>query len=143
MKLFARWLRGAQGANANPVSSDPGLEMISRFGEEMGEYLWEVQRTYEPKPFHGRVHVFVSQYRPTGWLADPSLGWGRLATEGAEAVRFEGDHESLFDEPAAGLAAATIAAALASPRGPRPLESARSVRRPFTPTANPRQRTRS
>ena len=114
MKLV-RWLRSSLGAKADPDSSDPGMDMISRFGEEMWEYFWKLQLAYEPKPFHGRVHVFVSEYRPKGWLADADLGWGQLATEGAEAIWFEGDHDALFDEPAAGLAAATIAAALAAP----------------------------
>ena len=87
-------------------------------------YLWRLQGAYEPKPFHGRVHIFVSQFRPTGWLANSSLGWGRLATEGVEAVTFEGDHWSIFDEPDAGQAAAIIAAALGSSVGPQPLEGA-------------------
>lgn len=61
---------------------------------------------------HGRLHVFVSEYRPTGWLADSSLGWGRLAKEGVETVNYEGEHWSIFDEPGAGPAAAIIAAGL-------------------------------
>jgi glycosyltransferase involved in cell wall biosynthesis len=44
----------------------------------------------------------------------PWLGGG-LATEGVEAVTFEGGHEAFFDEPFAGQAAATIAAALEAP----------------------------
>jgi amino acid adenylation domain-containing protein len=116
------WLRRAPRADANPVSSDPELEMIAQFDGEMWRYLWRLQDAYEPKLFHGRVHIFVSQYRPTGWLADSSLGWGRLATEGVEVVTYEGDHWSLFDEPGAGQAAAIIAAGL----------EARSARTPST-----------
>ena len=82
------------------------------------------------------MHIFVSQFRPTGWLADSSLGWGRLATEGAEVVTYEGDHWSIFDEPGAGQAAAIIAAALGSSVGPQPLEGTvrfgnRSPKRPI------------
>ena len=119
MKPFT-WFRRAPRADANPVSSDPELEMIEQFNLEMWRYLWRLQGAYEPKPFHGRVHIFVSQFRPTGWLADSSLGWGRLAREGAEAVTFEGDHWSIFDEPGAGQAAATIAAALEAPSARNP-----------------------
>ena len=61
--------------------------MIEQFNWEMFRYLWRLQGAYEPKPFPGRLHIFVSQFRPAGWLADSSLGWGRLAREGAEAVR--------------------------------------------------------
>ena len=114
MKPFT-CLRRAPRADANPVSSDPELEMIKQFNWEMWKYLWRLQRAYEPKPFHGRLHVFVSQFRPTGWLANSSLGWARLARQGAEAVIFAGDHHSIFDEPGAGQAAATIAAALEAP----------------------------
>jgi glycosyltransferase involved in cell wall biosynthesis/thioesterase domain-containing protein len=107
--------RRAPRADANPVSSDPELEMIRQFNWGMFRYLWRLQGTYDPKPFPGRLHIFVSQFRPTGWLADSSLGWRRLAMEGAEAVTIEGDHHSIFFEPGAGQAAATIAAALEAP----------------------------
>jgi amino acid adenylation domain-containing protein len=114
MKRFT-WFRGAPRAGANPVSSDPQLEMIEQFNSEMFSYLWRLQGAYAPKPFHGRVHIFVSEFRPTGWLADSSLGWGRLARKGAEAVTIKGNHWSIFDEPGAGQAAATIAAVLEAP----------------------------
>jgi amino acid adenylation domain-containing protein len=119
MKFF-KWFRRAPRADANPVSSDPELEMIQQFNWEMFRYLWRLQGAYEPEPFPGRVHIFVSQFRPTGWLADSSLGWGPLAREGAEAVTIEGDHWSIFDEPGAGQAAATIAAALEAPSARKP-----------------------
>jgi amino acid adenylation domain-containing protein len=110
MKPFTSFRR-APHADVNPVSL-PKLEMINKFSLD----LWTLVGAHEPKPFHGRVHVFVSRLRPTGWLgADYSLGWGQLATEGVEAVTFEGDHGAFFDEPFAGQAAATIAAALEAP----------------------------
>jgi amino acid adenylation domain-containing protein len=111
MKPF-KWFRRAPPAGISPVASDPELEVIVQFARETGEYLWSLQGAYEPKAFPGRVHSFVSQYRPTGWLADSSLGWGRLATEGVEVVTYEGDHRAIFDEPGAGQAAAIIAAGL-------------------------------
>jgi amino acid adenylation domain-containing protein len=107
-----KWFRRAPPANINPVPSDPELEAIAKFERDMWGYLWRLQGAYEPKAFHGRVHSFVSQYRPTGWLADSSLGWGRLATEGVEVVTYEGEHRSIFDEPGAGPAAVIIAAGL-------------------------------
>ena len=97
---------------------------------EVGRYLWRLQLAYQPRPFHGRVHVFVSQFRPTGWLGDSSLGWGRLAREGVEAVAFEGAHWSIFDEPDAGKAAATIAAALEAPSARNLSKAAPSSDRP-------------
>ncbi|MBV9288254.1 MAG: amino acid adenylation domain-containing protein [Hyphomicrobiales bacterium] len=139
MKPFT-WFRGAPRAGASPVSSDPELEMMSQFEREMWEYLWRLQGAYKPKPFHGRVHVFVSQFRPTGWLADSSLGWGRLAREGAEAVPFEGAHWSIFDE-GAGQAAAIIAEALEPPsaRNPSKARSGPPAVRPIgqLPPADP------
>jgi amino acid adenylation domain-containing protein len=111
MKLFT-WLRLAPRADANSVSSDPELEVLAQFDRDMWAYLWRLQAAYEPKALHGRVHSFVSRYRPTGWLVDSSMGWGRLATEGTEAVPFEGDHWQIFDEPCAGQVAASIATGL-------------------------------
>jgi amino acid adenylation domain-containing protein len=133
-----KWFRRAPPTDTNPVSSDPELEMIVQFDDEMWRYLWRLQRTYEPKLFHGRVHIFVSQYRPTGWLGDSSLGWGRLAKEGAETVTYEGEHWSLFDEPGAAQAAAIIAAGLEarSARTPSKAPSGSASVRPngqFTP----------
>jgi amino acid adenylation domain-containing protein len=106
------WFRRAPSADINPVPSDPELEAIAQFDRDLWAYLWRLQGAYEPKVFPGRVHSFVSQYRPTGWLADSSLGWGRLATEGVEVVPYEGEHRAIFDEPGVGPAAAIIAAGL-------------------------------
>ena len=111
MKLL-NWVRRAPAAEVKPVSSDPKLEAIAQSGREMWAYLWRLQSDYEPKAFRGRAHIFVCRDRPTGWLADSSLGWRRLATEGVEVSTFEGEHWSIFDEPGAGEAAAIIAAGL-------------------------------
>ena len=119
MKTFTRFRR-APRADANPVSSDPELEIIEQFNLETLRYLWRLQGAYEPKPFQGQVHVFVNQFRPTGWLSDSSLGWARLAREGVEAITFEGHHGAIFDEPGAGQAAAIIAAALEAPSARNP-----------------------
>jgi amino acid adenylation domain-containing protein len=131
--------RRALPADINALSPDPELEAIARSGGNLFDYLWRLQRPYEPKAFHGRVHVFASQYRPTGWLADSGLGWGRLATEGVEVVTYEGEHWSIFDEPGAGQAAAIIAAGLEarSARTPsKALSGSATVRQngQFTPT---------
>ena len=91
MKLL-KWFSRAPPADINPVSSDPELEKLAQFDTDMWGYLWRLQAAYEPKALHARVHSFVSRYRPTGWLADSSLGWGRLATEGAEVVTYEEGH---------------------------------------------------
>jgi amino acid adenylation domain-containing protein len=114
MESFARLRRGPR-ADANGIPPDPELKMIEDLNWEAFGYLWKLQGAYEPKPFDGRVHVFVSQYRPTGWLADPGLGWGRLATKGIEAATFKGEHRAFFDEPGAAQAAALIAAGLQPP----------------------------
>jgi amino acid adenylation domain-containing protein len=108
-------LRRVPRADVNAISADPELKMIEHLNWEAFRYLWKLQGTYEPKPFHGRLHVFVSEYRPTGWLADPGLGWGRLTTKGVEAATFEGEHRAFFDEPGAAHAAALIAAGLQPP----------------------------
>jgi glycosyltransferase involved in cell wall biosynthesis/thioesterase domain-containing protein/acyl carrier protein len=134
-----KWFRRAPSADINPVSSDPELEAIVQSGREMWAYLWSLQAPYKPKAFHGRAHIFVCEDRPTGWLADSSLGWSRLATEGVEVLTFEGEHWSIFDEPGAGPAAAIIAAGLEarSARTPsKALSGSATVRpnRQFTPT---------
>ena len=134
-----KWFRQAPPADINPVSSDPELEAIVQYGREMWAYLWKLQEAYKPQAFHGRAHVFVCEDRPTVWLADSSLGWRRLATEGVEVATFEGEHWSIFDEPGAGQAATIIAAGLEarSARTPsKALSGSATVRSngQFTPT---------
>jgi len=134
-----KWFRRAPSADINPVSSDPELEAIVQYGRDLWAYLWRLQEAYKPKAFHGRAHIFVCEDRPTGWLADSSLGWSRLATEGVEVLTFAGEHWSIFDEPGAGQAAAIIAAGLEarSARAPSKALSGSATVRPngqFTPT---------
>jgi amino acid adenylation domain-containing protein len=118
IKLFTsmmkplKWFCRAPPADIHPVSSDPELEKLAQFDMDMWGYLWRLQAAYEPKTLHARVHSFVSRYRPTGWLADSSLGWGRLATEGAEVTTYEEGHWAIFDDPHAGQIAASIATRL-------------------------------
>ncbi len=95
-----------------PVSYDPELQTIEQHNNEMIAYLWGLQGIYEPKLFPGRLHVFISQFEATGWLVDSSLGWGRLASEGAEAVTVTGNHKTIFKDPGASQIAAAIAAAV-------------------------------
>ena len=123
METFTRF-RLAPRTDANPPSSDPETKII----QEMLRYLWGLQGLYKPKPFQGQVHVFANQYRrPTGWLADPSLGWARLAKRGVEVITFEGHHGAIFDEPSAGQAAAIIAAALEAPSAHNPSKAPSST----------------
>ena len=126
MMKSLKWFRRSLPADINPVSSDPELEVLAQFDRDLWGYLWRLQGAYEPKVFQGRVHSFVSRYRPTGWLADSSLGWGRLAREGAEVFTYEGEHRAIFDEPGAGPAAAIIAVGL-EPRSLRPTDPLVSI----------------
>lgn len=97
------------------AGDDPSLDAERKLIEEDLAYLWGLQGVYAPKPYQGQVHVFVNRYRPVEWLADPSLGWARVARGGAEAITFEGHHGAIFEEPGAGQAAEIIAAALEVP----------------------------
>ncbi len=112
---LSRWFLRAPGAGGSPVSSTPEMVMIEQVNLEMLDYLWKLQGAYEPKPFPGKVHSFVSECHPTGWLVDTALGWGGLGTEGAEAVTVRGNHVSMLLEPGASQIAGSIAAALEAP----------------------------
>jgi amino acid adenylation domain-containing protein len=117
-KVFAPMMtRSGSGGGAPPAEgtagpADPQLNAMVQSDLQMWAYLWRLQCAYEPKVLPGRAHVFVAEDRPTGWLADASLGWARLATQGCEVVPYEGRHESIFEEPGASQAAAVIAAGL-------------------------------
>jgi Thioesterase domain len=94
MKPFTPF-RHAPRADVNPVSS-PELEMIKQFHLEVGRYLWRLQGAYEPKPFLGRVHIFASQFRSTGWLADSSLGWGGAGDGRGRSSHLRGRSRGIF-----------------------------------------------
>ena len=54
---------------------------------------------YQPKPYAGRVVLFLSQDTPTGVSTDPRLGWRELAAGGADIETVPGDVGSMLKEP--------------------------------------------
>ena len=140
MKAFT-CLRRAQRGDANPVWSDQELEMIEQFHWEMWKYLWRLQGAYEPKPFHGRVHIFVSQYRPTGWPTPAWVGGGsrRKARRWSRSRGITGNFSMslLLAKPRQQSLRAWKLGRTPPPRRRRP------VRQAFAGKANPRRLVRS
>lgn len=90
------------------VLCDKGLEFIYRccsalnrpvptFLQDSRLILQIAAREYQPKPYRGRIVLFVPQYRPTG--RNIHCGWEDLALGGVEVHVIPGDHQSMFQEP--------------------------------------------
>jgi amino acid adenylation domain-containing protein len=127
--LLAGLARDLAGLSGRPVALDPAelegldpeaglarvIERVRAAGalpaglsEEQIGRLWRVfranvraVRAYAPKPYPGRVALFVTASHPERGTLGADLGWGRLVGEGLETAELPGDHYSLLRGPVA------------------------------------------
>lgn len=98
----------------------PGPEAASapeQYDRWLLGYLEEAAAGYEPRPYAGSVTLFRSSQEPAGRFLDPQLGWGEFVEGVIEVAVIEGDHFSIFQEPAVAQVAQLIDSAL-RPEGP-------------------------
>jgi amino acid adenylation domain-containing protein len=67
---------------------------------------------YDPSPGPERVLLVRAGDRPAGRLADPTMGWGRLALEGVSVHNVPGDHAGILQAPGVSALAAILRAEL-------------------------------
>lgn len=73
-------------------------------------------RAYRPRPFPGRVTLFLASERPIDLHRADDLGWAAYAPGGVEIHNVAGDHVSLIVEPAVGVLAEQLRDCLARAR---------------------------
>jgi amino acid adenylation domain-containing protein len=104
---FARRAELPARAPAPGVALTPG-----EFDQWLLGYLEETAASYQPQPYAGAVTLFRSSQEPAGRFIDPQMGWGAFAEGGIEVAVIEGDHFSIFQEPAVWQVAQRIDSAL-------------------------------
>jgi thioesterase domain-containing protein len=72
---------------------------LPRFMHSLKHISYQAAMNYRPRPYPGRVTLFRAAQRPRGGVADPFLGWERLALGGIEVHEIPGTHTSLMREP--------------------------------------------
>lgn len=85
-----------------------------QYDEWLLGYLEEAAAEYQPRAYTGPVTLFRSSQEPAGRFLDPRMGWGEFVKGALDVVVIEGDHFSIFQEPAVGQVAQRIDAALRS-----------------------------
>ncbi len=63
------------------------------------EFYQQVHQNYQPKPYSGKIVLFMAQECPPGYQRDAQLGWGKIAQEGVEKYQIPGHHLSLMQSP--------------------------------------------
>jgi amino acid adenylation domain-containing protein len=72
------------------------------------DYLENLVKGYEPKPYEGKISLFRSYEEPRGLWIDQAMGWGAFARGGVEVTVISGDHYSVFNDPGVKEMAASI-----------------------------------
>jgi thioesterase domain-containing protein len=102
-----------QRMRSKPSQPQQAEESVSKSGllgdvEQLRRLFEHSARTYEIKPYRGRITLFMlaqrnamsdSLYDPALVDINPTLGWGAIAAEGVELYELEGEHVSILREP--------------------------------------------
>lgn len=62
------------------------------------EANFQALRDYVPSGYSGKVTLFQSHKRFTGFYYEPQMGWEKLAIGGIEIYKVPGNHESIWNE---------------------------------------------
>ena len=78
------------------------------------ETIVGAMRRYQPKPYSGKVAMFLAEDAPDRTRTDLRLLWGEYATGGLEVYSIPGEHADILEEPHVGVAAARLRTCLES-----------------------------
>jgi hypothetical protein len=123
-KALFRYLRSfftaATGAKGNQFAVDPSTLAIdagsgSRLEEILGR-IWQASRTaasrYVPKPIRGNAVIIRASQQDYTLYEDQYLGWKPVVQGSIECYEIDGNHVSIFNEPAVQVLAEKIDAKL-------------------------------
>jgi thioesterase domain-containing protein/acyl carrier protein len=100
-----------QARVANVLPPDIDEQQIRRGLAVFAANIQAMQR-YQPQPYAGRVTLFRASVQMPEDAADPTLGWGALATDGVALYTIPGDHYSIVRPPQVRLLAEQLHACL-------------------------------
>jgi len=72
----------------------------------------QAMQRYQSQPYAGRVTLFRASAQATEDAADPTLGWGALATQGVALHAIPGDHYMIVRPPHVAVLAERLSACL-------------------------------
>lgn len=94
--------KSARAARRIRKSQDmrPATDQDSRWSSiDVLEQSMRAIRSYEIKPYDGRIALFRGQHSDPKMVVDPQGGWGRVALKGVDVYEVPGSHMSIFKEP--------------------------------------------
>jgi thioesterase domain-containing protein len=113
---------------------------LAAHDEWLLQYLQELTRKYEPKPYHGKIVLIRSYQEPTGWWFEKNAGWASFAAGGLQLHMVQGNHFTMFREPGVLKLAACVRTALDEGKSV-PIKAARPAvaRQPITTSLTPQR----
>jgi thioesterase domain-containing protein len=120
LKALSKYSRGLYAVGTKveveEFPADPDwMKLKSAEGTHLGEILERVGRAsriahskFEPRPYHGDATVVMASDRKVTPYDDDFLGWKPVVLGALEKFEVNGDHTSIFEDPAAREMAAGI-----------------------------------
>lgn len=101
-RLLRKKTRSAQSSSGLNLTDVDEMVNLAAYSEAQRK-LWQTHvralKTYEPKPFAGRITLFRTRGHALLCSFDPLYGWGELAQGGVAVRVMPGGHGSILDEP--------------------------------------------
>ncbi|HET9794236.1 MAG TPA: amino acid adenylation domain-containing protein [Thermoanaerobaculia bacterium] len=119
-KRMRRAKRPAASKSA-PAPSSPAA--IPKNLVEAERSVLRAKTAYEPRPYPGKITLFVASRQPPWFYPDPLLGWARFAAGEIETHEVPGYHGALTHEPRVAVLAEKLRECLARARADGPAAS--------------------
>ncbi len=121
---YVRRLAANRAARAEATrGQNKYLQQLRTYSRTLLRVSGRAGRWYRPKPYQGRLILFLGNETTTRLKHGPRLGWRDLSASGAEVHSVPGMHEFILSEPnvrvLAGYFKAHLEEAQSSARGPR------------------------
>jgi thioesterase domain-containing protein/acyl carrier protein len=76
-----------------------GVSSIPKKYLQIEDQIWKAGRKYEPRPYDGKVTLFLATLQPLGIVPDRTLGWGKHVNGEIEIHEVPGHHGAIVAEP--------------------------------------------
>jgi len=105
-RMIRRWAghgeRRAQrraGGSSGTAPMNRQLLLLKRYVRENRKVLSRAMALYRPKPYPGRLHLFLAEQSRINEARGSPLAWRDLARSGAETLTVPGKHHDMLLEP--------------------------------------------
>ena len=108
LKYLATWLGNGAIRLASTVGWQRGVGSVARATEHVVEANFKAFLAYRPKPYAGKVTLFICSDSSSRSYGDRRLAWSLLAEGGLGVHVVPGDHLSMVEEPQVRVLAQTF-----------------------------------